>query len=98
MKIIQELSDMMDEEVIDARKYAKCAKKFKESDPELSRTFAQLANEELSHMEKLHVQAERLIRQYREEHGDPPAVMLAIYDYLHDKHIEKVAEVRMLLS
>ena len=89
---------MMEEEVVDARKYAKCSRKFKETDPELSRTFAQLANEELSHMERLHTQAERIIKQYRESHGDPPAAMMAIYDYLHDKQIEKVAEVKMLLN
>ena len=98
MKLIQDLSEMIDEEIIDAHKYAKCAKKYKDEDPELSRTFAQLANEELSHMERLHTQVVRIIKDYREKHGDPPATMMTIYNYLHERQIEKVAAVRMLLA
>lgn len=97
MKVIQKLSEMIAEETADARKYARCAKSYKDEDPELARTFTQLANEELSHMERLHTQVVRIIRQYREQHGDPPREMLAVYEYLHQKNIDEVAEVRMLL-
>ena len=98
MKIIQKLSEMIDEEISDARRYARCAAEYKDSDPELSRTFAQLSTEELGHMEKLHAQVVRIIRKYREEKGEPPAHMLAIYEYLHERSVEKAAEVRLLLA
>lgn len=97
MKIIEKLSDMISEEIDDAMKYAKCAH-MHEDDPELARTFKMLANEELNHMNMLHTQVTRIIKAYRDEHGEPPAPMMAIYDYLHRKQIDKVAEVKSLLS
>lgn len=97
MKIIEKLSEMIDEEIDDAMKYAKCAH-MHEDDPELARTFKMLANEELNHMNMLHTQVVRIIRTYREEHGEPPANMMAVYEYLHRKQIDKVAGVRALLA
>lgn len=98
MKLIQKLADMIDEEIADARRYAKCALEHKDMDPELARTFTMLANEELNHSNMLHTQVVRIIKKYREENGEPPAHMLTIYEYLHDKSIEKAAEVRLLLN
>lgn len=98
MKLIQELSDMIEEEISDAHKYAKCSLSQKESDPELAKTFAQLSSEELGHADKLHTQVVRLIKEYRESHGDPPEHMLFIYNYLHDRHIQKVAEIKAMLA
>ncbi len=97
MKIIQKLADMIDEEIHDAWRYAECSI-LHEDDPDLSRTFRTLANEELGHVSKLHEQVVRLIKKYRDEHGDPPPEMQARYDYLHERHISKAAEVRALLA
>ena len=98
MKIIQRLSDMIDEEISDARHYARCALEQKDLDPELARTFTMLANEELNHSNMLHTQVVRIIKKYREENGEPPAHMMTIYEYLHNKSIEKAAEVKLLLT
>ena len=97
MKIIEKLSEMIDEEISDAYKYAKCSLEH-DDDPELSRTFTLLANEELNHMNMLHAQVVRLIKKVREENGEPPASMMAVYDYLHGKQIDKVSEVKAILS
>jgi len=97
MKIIEKLSDMIEEEINDAMKYAKCSK-MHDDDPELVRTFVLLANEELNHMTLLHNQVTRIIKAYREKNGEPPADMMAVYDYLHRKQIDKVAEVKMMLQ
>lgn len=93
MRIIQELCDMIDEEINDAEKYAKCALVKKDMDKEIAETFYTLSGEELKHMEMLHKQVVRLIEAYRKEHGDPPVPMIAVYDYLHEKSMEHVAEV-----
>ena len=98
MKIIQDLSDMIEEEILDAQKYARCYLAYKEDDPELSRTFSMLSQAELGHVEMLHTQVVRLIRAFRESKGDPPPNMLAIYEYLHKRHIDKVSEVKLMLS
>ena len=46
-------------------------------------------------MEMLHIEVTEIIKKYREEHGDPPAAMLAVYEYLHKKDIEKSAKVKL---
>ena len=97
MKIIQKLSDMIEEEIHDAYKYAECSI-LHEDDPELSKTFRTLANEELGHANWLHDQVVRLIKKYRDENGDPPPEMKARYEYLHERHVSKAAEVRALLA
>ena len=47
-------------------------------------------------MNMLHAQVVKIIEAYRKENGEPPAAMLAIYEYLHDKQIDELAEVTAL--
>ena len=47
-------------------------------------------------MQMLHNQVVKLIENYRKEKGEPPASMLAVYDYLHEKFIEEAKEVEMM--
>ena len=94
MKIIKELSEYIEEEIGDACKYAKAALKVKESDKALADVFYALSIEEVKHMNMLHDEVVKLIGNYRKEHGDPPAAMLAVYEYLHEKHIEDMQKVK----
>lgn len=98
MVIIQKLSDMIEEEIGDAEKYAKCALKEKDYYPELADVFFKLANEEMDHMAMLHKQVVVLIEDYRKNNGDPPEAMLMLYDILHKKHIEQAAAVRGMIE
>jgi ferritin len=98
MRLIEKLSDMIEEEIRDAEKYAKCALTYKTDKPEVARTFHALSMQELEHMQALHNLVVALIDEYRKTHGDPPAEMQARYDWLHERHIEHAASVRMLQS
>lgn len=98
MKIIEKLVAMIDEELDDAAKYAKCSIKYENEFPELAQTFATLSREEMHHKDMLHTQVVKIIEAHRREHGEPPAAMLAVYDYLHEKAIEKAHEIEILQS
>jgi len=98
VKIIQDISDLIDEEIVDAQKYARLYKQFLESDPELAKTYRTLSSEELGHVDRLHTQVVRLITEYRASHGEPPQTMMIIYEYLHKRNIQKVEDIKLMIA
>ena len=96
MKIIKVLTKKIEEEISDARSYAKMALEYREEYPEMARTLYNISLQEMDHMNQLHGEVTDLIKKYREQNGDPPADMLAVYNYLHEEQIEKAAEVKTL--
>ena len=52
--------------------------------------------EKVIQMSKLHAEVTEIIRKYRESNGEPPADMLAVYEYLHKEQIDKALEVKTL--
>ena len=98
MKLVKELSDMIDEELEGAECYAKKAVKLRDERPELARTFNMMAQQEMEHVDMLHKAVVDAIDKERIKTGEPPAPMLAVYDFLHERHIEKAANVRVLIN
>ena len=94
MKIIQTVTDKISDELEDACSYAKLANEVKDKHRSLSEAFFNLSQEEMRHQAILHTEAVKLIDEYRREHGQPPESMMAVYDYLHKKAIEKAEEVK----
>lgn len=98
MKIITQLVDLIDEELDGAKHYIKMARREKEAHPTLSDTFAELAEQEMGHVKALHSQAARIIENYKETTGEPPAEMLAIYNYEHDKQIDRASKIKQMIA
>lgn len=96
MEIIKKLSKQIEEELHDAEKYAMCAMKEKDDNPELAQAYHALSEEEMHHVDILHRETVRIIEKHRQMHGEPPAAMKAVYDYLHEHQIEKAKEIRIL--
>lgn len=96
MKIIEKLSHMIECELDDAEKYAKKALEYKEDNRQLSNVFIDLSMQEMNHMTALHNEVVRLIDEYRQKNGEPPKEMLAVYEYLHKKHIDHATKVRTM--
>ena len=95
MKIIKCLSEKIEDEMKDADEYVQLAMKWKEEQPEAAEVFYQLSTEEMGHADKLHGIVTKLISEYREENGDPPKGMLALYDYLHKKQIATAMNIKV---
>lgn len=95
MKIIKEISEMIEDELDGASEYIKEALKNKEHHPSLAKTFYDISLDEVKHINMLHDEVKKIIETHRREHGDPPAPMLAVYEYLHDRHIEKMNAIKM---
>ena len=95
MKLICELSEAISDEISDIRKYARWAEDLKDSHPNLSQVLYNISTQEDGHQAAIHNEVVNIIEEYRKKHGDPPPAMQAVYDYLHQKSIDKLAEARM---
>ena len=94
MKIIEKISERIEDEICDAKNYAMLALETKDDHPELSRTLYTISLQEMDHMRMLHDALVNVIAEYRRVKGEPPERMMAVYEYLHGKHIEQAAEAK----
>ena len=94
MKIIEKLSDRIDEEIGDIKYYAKLATEVKAEWPGLANVLYNISVQEDTHQAALHAEVVKLIENHRKNHGEPPAAMMAVYEFLHKRSIDKLAEAR----
>ena len=95
MKIIKVMSEKIKEELKDAEAYIDLAAEWKKDQPEAAKLFADLSGEEMGHVNKLHTKITEIIRTYREENGEPPAGMMAIYESMHEQQIQDAMRVKV---
>lgn len=93
MKIIEQLSEKIDDELQDAEKYIKCAYRVREEYPDLAAVYYKLSLEEMGHMTQLHDQVVKIINEYKKT-NEVPAAMQALYDYLHKRQIKWAAKIK----
>lgn len=98
MKEIKKIVAQIDDEIEGAEDYAKCYAKYKDIDKGLSDVYHQMAEAELGHVDKLHEQVVRIIKDYRAKGNEPPAEMMAIWEWEHEKEIDHVARIRAIMK
>lgn len=96
MKIIEMLSERINEEINDAKFYAKMALEYQDKYPDVAQTLYEISLEEYDHMNMLHSAVAGLIEEYRKTNGEPPAAMLAVYDYMHKQQIKKANKAKAI--
>lgn len=98
MKLIKELSAMVDEELGDAKKYIKAALNHKADNPVLAKTFYDLSTDELRHASILQAEVTRAVDQNKGMTGEVPEAMRGVYDYLKERQVEAVKAVKAYQS
>lgn len=94
MKVIKELEELIEEEIKDVKKYAKMAAALKADHPGLAQVLYTISTQEESHQAALHSEVVKIVEEYKRTKGEPPAAMMAVYDFMHKRHIEEMAEAR----
>ena len=94
MKLIKELEELIEDEIRDVKKYAKMAVELKDENPSLAQVLYTISTQEEAHQASIHTEVVKIINEYKRTKGEPPAAMLAVYDFMHKRHIENMAEAR----
>ena len=93
MEIIKQLSEKIDDELLDAEKYIKCAYKVDEQYPQVADVYYKLSLEEMNHVTMLHEAVVRIINDYKQKDDIPPG-MQTLYEYLHERQIKWAAKIK----
>lgn len=94
MKLIKELEELIEDEIHDVKKYAKMAAELKEKHPSLAQTLYSISTQEDAHQAAIHSEVVKIIDEFKRNGNEPPASMMAVYEFLHKRHIENLAEAR----
>ena len=94
MKLIKLLEEKIEDEIHDIKEYAELAAEVKDEHPSLAQVLYNISVQEDAHHAALHGEVVKLIEEHRRKHGEPPAAMMAVYEYVHKRHIEKLEEAR----
>ena len=93
MEIIKQLSEKIDDELLDAEKYIKCAYKVDEQYPQVADVYYKLSLEEMNHVTMLHEAVVRIINDYKQTKEIPQGMQM-LYEYLHEKQIKWAAKIK----
>ena len=94
MKLIKELEELIEEEIHDVKKYAKMAAALKDENPGLAQVLYTISTQEDTHQSALHTEVVKIIEEYKRTNGEPSAAMLAVYEFMHKRHIDNITEAR----
>ena len=96
MKIIKCLCEDMEHTLDAAEDDIKKAIMYKEEYPVAAKPFYTKSVMLMDSIKPQHDAVVALIADYRKEKGEPPEGMMAVYNYMHERHINKAAAIKAL--
>lgn len=96
MQVIKCLSENIEATLDAAEDNIKKAVKYKDEYPTAAKAFYTQSIMLMDSIKGQHDAVATLIGDYRKERGEPPAPMMAIYNYMHERHINKAAAIKNL--
>lgn len=98
MREIKMLVKDIQRELEGAEHCAKIATQYKLENPELAAIYAKMGESKIMNVMEFHDQAEREIRKKEEAGISAPAAMKAVWDWEHEKMMDTMARVKMMLE
>ena len=98
MREIKHIVENIREELEGAEKYAKIAAKMKADDSTSASVYAEMARQELGHVDNLHKMAVRAIEKQKAAGVVVPPAMQAVWDWEHENMVEHTARIKTLLN
>lgn len=98
MKKIAEIVKSIKGELKGAEEYATLSAKYKVEDRDLASTYSGLATTELSHVDSLHSQVVRIIKEHKASGKEVPPAMQKVWDWEHEQIMQEYAEVKAMLD
>ena len=96
MELVIKMVEQAYDELDGSKEYIKCATKYKSEYPEIAQVYYEMSLTEMEHMAKIHDMIDRLINNMRAKGIEIDEKMMAIYEYEHDKAIEKATKIRVM--
>lgn len=96
MKVIKCMSEDIEETIDMADANAKKAIEYKEMYPVAAKSYYNKSVALMESIKGMHDGVVNMIKAYREEKGEPPESMMAVYNYLHERQMNKAAMVKNL--
>ena len=96
MKVIKDLSEDIENALDCAEDCIKKAIMYKSEYPIAANAFYNKSIALMNTIKTSHDAVVALIEGYRKEKGEPPAPMMAIYNYMHERHINKSVAIKGL--
>ena len=96
MKVIECISHDIEYMLDKAEDFIKNAVKYQLDYPAVSKSYYAKSVTLMSLVKEMHDDVVSLITAYKAEKGEPPAPMMAIYNYEHGRHMDKAAAIKNL--
>lgn len=96
MQIIKCMCEDIEKTLEMAERNVKKAIEYKESYPIAAKAFYNKSTALMETIKGMHDSIIEIIKEYRATNGEPPAPMLAVYNYLHARSMDQAALIRNL--